>query len=66
MQKDIGAIFFDVGATLRVVVKDEAFAAAAEQELMRLVQTTESRDVFFEKLNRNWKAYRKNAKATGV
>lgn len=64
MQKQIDAIFFDVGATLRIVVKDDAFANAAELELMKLVQTTDSRELFFEKLNRNWKAYRKHAKSS--
>ncbi len=64
MQNNIDAIFFDVGATLRVVVKDESFAKAAEQELMRLVEAKEPHDLFFEKLEENWKAYRKHAKVT--
>ncbi|MCD7755935.1 MAG: HAD family hydrolase [Firmicutes bacterium] len=62
MEKNIDTIFFDVGATLRYVVEDAEFAAAAEQELMRLVGAEEPHDVFFEKLNKNWKAYRKWAK----
>ena len=62
MDRNIDTIFFDVGATLRYVVEDPAFAAAAEKELMELVGTTESHDVFFEKLEKNWKAYRKWAK----
>lgn len=64
MNRNIDTIFFDVGATLRYVVEDEAFAAAADKELMELVGAAESRDVFFEKLTRNWKAYRKWAKDT--
>lgn len=64
MAKNIDTIFFDVGATLRVVVKDPPFAQAAEKELMELVGTTEPHDVFFEKLEKNWLAYRKNAKST--
>ena len=59
---NIDTIFFDVGATLRYVVEDHAFAAAAERELMRLVESEEAHDAFFEKLERNWKAYRKLAK----
>ena len=59
---EIDTIFFDVGATLRYVVEDAAFAAEAERQLMELVQTTEAHDAFFEKLERNWKAYRKRAK----
>ncbi|MDR0840678.1 MAG: HAD family hydrolase [Christensenellaceae bacterium] len=61
----IDTIFFDVGNTLRVVVKDEAFASAAEAELMRLVGAAEPHDVFFEKLEKNWHAYRKASK-TGL
>lgn len=64
MQNKIDTILFDVGATLRVVVKDPPFAAAAEAELMRLVETTDSHDVFFEKLQKNWLAYRKYAKTS--
>ena len=62
MNNKIDTVFFDVGATLRYVVEDPEFAAAAEAELMRLVGATESHDVFFAKLEKNWKAYRKLAK----
>ncbi len=62
MKSNIDTIFFDVGATLRYVVEDPEFAANAERELMELVGATEPHDVFFEKLNKNWKAYRKLAK----
>lgn len=58
----IDTIFFDIGNTLRVVVKDNAFSQAAEAELMRLVATTEEHDAFFAKLQRNWEIYRKSAK----
>jgi len=59
----IDTIFFDVGNTLRIVVKDNAFSEAAEQEILRLVGTTEPHDVFFEKLNKRWTAYRSAAKS---
>ena len=62
MAKRIDTIFFDVGATLRYVVEDAEFAAAAERELMELVGATEEHDEFFAKLEKNWKAYRKWAK----
>ena len=62
MNRNIDTIFFDVGATLRYVVEDPEFAAAAEKELMELVGAEEPHDVFFEKLEKNWKAYRKMAK----
>ena len=52
-----------MGATLRYVVEDPEFAAAAERELMELVGAEEPHDVFFEKLEKNWKAYRKRAKS---
>ncbi len=57
-------IFFDVGNTLRIVIPDKEFSDAAEKELMELVGATEPHDVFFEKLEANWKAYRKLAKKT--
>lgn len=57
-------IFFDVGNTLRVVVKDKAFSDAAEAELMRLVGTTEPHDEFFAKLEANWNRYRSMVKKT--
>lgn len=62
MEKKIDTVFFDVGATLRYVVEDPEFAAAAERELMELAQTKEPHDAFFAKLEKNWKAYRKQAK----
>ena len=58
----IDTIFFDIGNTLRVVVKDKAFSDAAEQEMMRLVGATESYESFFGKINERWHAYRKAAK----
>ena len=58
----LDTIFFDVGNTLRVVVKDKDFSDAAEAEIMRLVGTTEPHDEFFEKLEARWKAYRKGVK----
>ena len=59
MNQDIQAIFLDVGNTLRVVVEDECFQAAARQQLLALVGATEPEAVFFERLDRRWKAYRK-------
>ena len=40
----LDTIFFDVGNTLRIVVKDKAFSDAAESEIMKIVQTNESHD----------------------
>lgn len=58
----IDTIFFDIGNTLRVVVKDKDFSQAAEAELMRLVGAREEHDAFFEKLTANWNVYRNAAK----
>lgn len=55
-------IFFDVGNTLRVVVKDREFSEAAEREMLQLVGTNESHDEFFSKLEANWQRYRKGVK----
>ena len=62
MTHSIDTIFFDVGATLRYVVEDKEFAAEAERQLMELVGSTEEHDAFFARLEKNWKAYRKQAK----
>jgi FMN phosphatase YigB (HAD superfamily) len=59
MNKDIEAIFLDVGNTLRIVVEDELFQAQARLDLMNLVGTQDPQDLFFEKLDQRWKAYRK-------
>ena len=58
----IDTIFFDVGNTLRIVIPDEEYSRAAEDELMKLVGTTESREEFFAKIEANWNKYRKMAK----
>ena len=64
MTPDIRTIFFDVGNTLRIVLPDQPFVDAAEAELMRLIQTGETHDALFEKLETRWQAYRKQSKAT--
>lgn len=64
MAPEIKTIFFDVGNTLRVVVKDQAFIDQAEAGLMELIQTKESHDELFAKLEERWKKYRKLSKTT--
>jgi HAD superfamily hydrolase (TIGR01662 family) len=59
MNKDIEAIFLDHGNTLRVVVQDEMFASQARQGILTLVESTDSEDAFFAKLDERWKKYRK-------
>ena len=64
MTPDIQTIFFDVGNTLRIVLPDQEFIDKAEAGLMELIQTKESHDELFEKLEARWKVYRKLSKDT--
>lgn len=61
MNTDIEVIFLDHGNTLRFVVPDEEFSSKARHELMSLVGTEDSHDIFFSKLDERWKAYRKSS-----
>lgn len=64
MKNGINTIFFDVGATLRVVVKDPEFSAEADKKMMNLVGATCSYEEFFTELKKNYVAYRTNAKSS--
>lgn len=64
MTPDIQTIFFDVGNTLRIVLKEQDFIDRAEAGLMELIQTKESHDELFAKLEERWKKYRKMSKET--
>ncbi len=64
MEKDIEAIFLDVGNTLRIVVPDPEFMRQARCDLMTLVGATESEEKFFATLDTRWKAYRQQSKST--
>ena len=66
MNKDIKAIFLDVGNTLRIVVEDAEFQEQAKKDLMTLVGAKDTPEFFFEKLEKNWKVYRKNSKESLV
>lgn len=55
----IQAIFLDVGNTLRLVVKDEAFQAQARLSLAALVGSGEPLETLFQRMETGWKAYRK-------
>lgn len=59
MSSSIQAIFLDVGNTLRIVIKDESFAAQARRQLTTLIESPDSVETVFETLNVRWKAYRK-------
>ena len=64
MTPDIKTIFFDVGNTLRIVLKEQDFIDQAEAGLMELIQTRETHDELFAKLEERWKKYRKMSKET--
>jgi putative hydrolase of the HAD superfamily len=64
MDKNIEAIFLDVGNTLRIVVEDPEFMEQAKKDLMTLVGTKESEKEFFDGLECRWKAYRRQSKST--
>ena len=60
MSTDVKAIFLDVGNTLRIVIKDPEFQAAARAELMQLIGARDPNvETFFALLETRWKAYRK-------
>lgn len=62
MKPDIEAIFLDVGNTLRIVLKEEAFMAQARQQLAALTGTNLPPDAFWEMLEGRYQVLRKRAK----
>lgn len=62
MQKQIEAIFLDVGNTLRIVIEDADFQADAKRELVELTGAKMSPDEFFALLEGRYKVLRKRAK----
>lgn len=64
MNPNIDTIFFDVGNTLRIVLKEQDFINRAEVGLMELIQTSEPHDQLFAKLEERWSKYRKLSKST--
>jgi len=59
MYSDMEVIFIDVGATLRVMVKDGPYQAQAKQQIAALVGTTEPAEAFCAELDKRYKIYRK-------
>jgi putative hydrolase of the HAD superfamily len=59
MDLNIKAIFLDLGNTLRMLVKDEAYQSAACRKITELLGTDEDPGLFCEKLNERYKTYRK-------
>jgi HAD superfamily hydrolase (TIGR01549 family) len=58
MNQDFQAIFLDLGNTLRILVKDEKYQAAARQKIVNLLGADEKPGKFCEKLNLRYKLYR--------
>lgn len=59
MTDSIEAIFFDIGNTLRVLIKDEPYQAEARQRIVDLLGSDESPESFCQKLDARYKVYRK-------
>jgi putative hydrolase of the HAD superfamily len=59
MDKNIQAVFIDLGNTLRVLLKDEAHMARARGEIVRLLGIDEDPVEFVKKLDERYKVYRK-------
>jgi putative hydrolase of the HAD superfamily len=62
MNKNIEAIFLDVGNTLRLVVEDEAFQAQAKQNLVDMTGADRDPDEFWEFLEERYQVLRNRAK----
>ncbi len=62
MNRDIEAIFLDVGNTLRLVVKDEAFQVDAKRQLVELTGAQATPEDFCALLEQRYKTLRKRAK----
>ncbi len=64
MNKSIDTIFIDVGNTLRILVEDEPYQAAARKKIADFVGTDEHPDSFCKMLDVRYKVYRKWAFST--
>ena len=62
MKENMEAILFDVGNTLRIVIKDPQFMAEARQQLAELLGTAMTPDEFFDHLEERYQILRKQAK----
>lgn len=62
MNKQVEAIFLDVGNTLRIVIPDEAFMAQSKAALVELTGAKMTPDEFFHLLEDRYKGLRKRAK----
>ena len=66
MNQDIEAIFLDHGNTLRIVVPDEEFQAAARRQLAELVGTSMTPEDFCDWLETRYRVCKQRAKETMI
>ena len=62
----IDTVFFDIGGTLRGVVKDPEQCERAERELCELIGATEPKDEVIAKIKKRYKAYRADTNVTNL
>jgi HAD superfamily hydrolase (TIGR01509 family) len=61
-EKNIEAIFLDVGNTLRIVIKDGGFMANAKRQIVKMTGAQMAPDEFFDFLENRYQVLRKRAK----
>ena len=59
MTYQIDAIFLDIGNTLRILLKEPEYMAAARQRIAALIGLEDSADDFYLELDKRYKSYRK-------
>jgi HAD superfamily hydrolase (TIGR01549 family) len=64
INQNIEAIFLDHGNTMRIIVEDESFQNLAEHQLVEMIGTNESPDIFCKRLDDRYGIYKKRAKET--
>jgi len=62
MEKKIKAVLFDVGNTLRIVIRDPQFEADARRQMAELLKSPLSPDELYDHLEKRYKVLRKKAK----
>lgn len=60
--KDIQAIFFDIGSTLRITDKNPEFLAEGRRKLAELAKSNEDPQVFYDKVKARYDAFRAKSK----
>jgi len=66
MNRNIDAIFLDTGNTMRTVSQDPSFQYAARKEIVKLLGSKDSPDVFCARLEERYRTYKKWTKENQV